>query len=56
LPPQGLIFLFEEEEIGSPHLRAFLQEHKDLLRADAAIGKAAFFRGFASSVYSKGGK
>lgn len=37
-PPIGLIFLFEgEEEIGSPHLRAFLQEHKDLLRADAAI-------------------
>ena len=37
-PPVGLIFLFEgEEEIGSHHLRAFLQEHKDLLRADAAI-------------------
>lgn len=37
-PPIGLIFLFEgEEEIGSPHLRPFLLEHKDLLRADAAI-------------------
>lgn len=36
--PTGLIFLFEgEEEIGSPNLRAFIQEHKDLLRADAVM-------------------
>jgi acetylornithine deacetylase/succinyl-diaminopimelate desuccinylase-like protein len=37
-PPVGLIFLFEgEEEIGSPNLQAFLREHTNLLRADAAI-------------------
>ncbi len=37
-PPLGLIFLFEgEEEIGSPNLRAFLNEHRDWLRADVAI-------------------
>ena len=37
-PPLGLILLFEgEEESGSPNLRTFLQEHKDLLQADAAI-------------------
>jgi acetylornithine deacetylase/succinyl-diaminopimelate desuccinylase-like protein len=37
-PPIGLIFLFEgEEEIGSPNLRACIQEHKDLLRADAVM-------------------
>jgi len=37
-PPTGLIFLFEgEEEIGSPNLRACIQEHKDLLRADAVM-------------------
>jgi len=37
-PPIGLIFLFEgEEEIGSPHLQAFIQEHRDLLRADAVM-------------------
>lgn len=37
-PPVGLILLFEgEEEIGSPHLRTFLQEHKHLLQADVAV-------------------
>jgi acetylornithine deacetylase/succinyl-diaminopimelate desuccinylase-like protein len=37
-PPTGLIFLFEgEEEIGSPNLPAFIQEHKERLRADAVI-------------------
>ena len=37
-PPVGLIFLFEgEEEIGSPHLQAFIHEHRDLLRADAVM-------------------
>jgi len=33
--PVNLIFLFEgEEEIGSPHLAAFLLEHRDALRCD----------------------
>ena len=37
-PTIGLIFLFEgEEEIGSPNLRACIQEHKDRLRADAVM-------------------
>jgi acetylornithine deacetylase/succinyl-diaminopimelate desuccinylase-like protein len=37
-PPIGLIFLFEgEEEIGSPNLRACIQEHKERLRADAVM-------------------
>jgi acetylornithine deacetylase/succinyl-diaminopimelate desuccinylase-like protein len=37
-PPIGLVFLFEgEEEIGSPSLRPFLQEHRDRLRASVAI-------------------
>ena len=37
-PPVGLVFLFEgEEEIGSPSLRAFLNAHRDRLRASVAI-------------------
>jgi acetylornithine deacetylase/succinyl-diaminopimelate desuccinylase-like protein len=33
--PVNLIFLFEgEEEIGSPHLAAFLQQHREKLRCD----------------------
>jgi acetylornithine deacetylase/succinyl-diaminopimelate desuccinylase-like protein len=36
--PVSVIFLIEgEEEIGSPSLATFLQEHRDLLRADALI-------------------
>ncbi len=38
-PPVNLVFLFEgEEEVGSPHLEAFVERHKDLLRCDASIG------------------
>ncbi len=38
-PPVNLVFLFEgEEEVGSPHLEAFVEKHKDLLRCDASIG------------------
>jgi len=37
-PPIGLIFLFEgEEEIGSPNLRACIQEHKERLHADVVM-------------------
>ena len=37
-PPIGLIFLFEgEEEIGSPNLRACIQEQKERLHADAVM-------------------
>jgi len=37
-PPIGLIFLFEgEEEIGSPNLRACIQEHKERLHAEAVM-------------------
>ncbi len=36
--PVNLKFLFEgEEEIGSPHLPSFIQDHKDQLRADFAL-------------------
>ncbi|MBF0284153.1 MAG: dipeptidase [Magnetococcales bacterium] len=36
--PVNVVFLIEgEEEIGSPHLPAFLQAHRELLRADLAI-------------------
>jgi acetylornithine deacetylase/succinyl-diaminopimelate desuccinylase-like protein len=36
--PLNIKFLFEgEEEIGSPHLAAFLETHKELLRSDFAI-------------------
>ena len=36
--PINFKFVFEgEEEIGSPHLSAFLEAHKDLLRCDFAI-------------------
>ncbi len=36
--PVSVIFLIEgEEEIGSPHLAAFLRSHRDLLQADALI-------------------
>lgn len=38
-PPINLVFLFEgEEEVGSPHLEAFVEKHKDLLACDASIG------------------
>src|SRR5215470_10393551 len=37
-PPIGLIFLFEgEEEIGSPHLRTCILEHRERLRANAVM-------------------
>ncbi|MBF0421424.1 MAG: dipeptidase [Magnetococcales bacterium] len=36
--PVNVVFLIEgEEEIGSPHLEAFLETNRDLLRADLAI-------------------
>lgn len=36
--PVNVIFLLEgEEEIGSPHLEEFIQQHRDLFQADAAI-------------------
>jgi len=35
-PPIGLKFLFEgEEEVGSPHLDTWVQQHADLIQADA---------------------
>lgn len=38
-PPVNLVFLFEgEEEVGSPHLEAFVEEHRSLLYCDASIG------------------
>ena len=38
-PPVTLVFLFEgEEEVGSPHLEAFVEKHKNLLQCDASIG------------------
>ncbi len=37
-PPVNLKFLFEgEEEVGSRHLDAFIQEHKELLAADVVV-------------------
>lgn len=37
-PPLNIKFLIEgEEEIGSPHLAAFMDEHQELLAADLAI-------------------
>lgn len=36
--PCGVLFVVEgEEEIGSPHVAAFVREHRDLLRCDASI-------------------
>ncbi len=36
--PVGIKFLIEgEEEVGSPHLRKFLQDHKELFKADACL-------------------
>jgi acetylornithine deacetylase/succinyl-diaminopimelate desuccinylase-like protein len=36
--PCNIVFLVEgQEEIGSPHINQFVQEHLDLLRCDAAI-------------------
>jgi acetylornithine deacetylase/succinyl-diaminopimelate desuccinylase-like protein len=44
LPVQLKIILEGEEEIGSPSLRAFLEEHKELLGCDVAvISDTAFF-------------
>lgn len=38
LPPVNLTFLIEgEEEIGSPNLAEFLEQHREVLRADLAI-------------------
>ena len=38
LPPVNLTFLIEgEEEIGSPNLADFLEQHREILRADLAI-------------------
>jgi acetylornithine deacetylase/succinyl-diaminopimelate desuccinylase-like protein len=40
--PVNVKFLVEgEEEIGSPHLRAFLEAHRDLLRCDFALNPDA---------------
>jgi acetylornithine deacetylase/succinyl-diaminopimelate desuccinylase-like protein len=37
-PPIGVTFLIEgDEEIASPHLRAFLEEHREELAADAIV-------------------
>ena len=37
-PPINVSFIFEgEEEIGSPHFRDIIREHKDFLHADAVI-------------------
>lgn len=37
-PPLNIKFLIEgEEEIGSPHLAAFMEQHRELLAADLAI-------------------
>lgn len=36
--PCNVIFLLEgEEEIGSPHIAAFVEEHRDLLKADLVV-------------------
>lgn len=36
--PVNIKFIIEgEEEIGSPHLKSFLREHKELLQADVAV-------------------
>ncbi len=36
--PCGVLFVVEgQEEVGSPHIAAFVQEHLDILKADAAI-------------------
>jgi acetylornithine deacetylase/succinyl-diaminopimelate desuccinylase-like protein len=38
VPPINVSFIFEgEEEIGSPHFRDILREHRSLLKADAVI-------------------
>ena len=44
LPVNVKLFLEGEEEIGSPHLEAFIAGHRDLLKADAIIvSDSAFF-------------
>jgi acetylornithine deacetylase/succinyl-diaminopimelate desuccinylase-like protein len=53
-PPLNLIILAEgEEEIGSPSLEKFLVEHRDELRADAAVisDSAQFARGIPAITY-----
>lgn len=41
-PPVGFRFLFEgEEEIGSSHLAAFIEKHRDLLAADICLNPDA---------------
>jgi acetylornithine deacetylase/succinyl-diaminopimelate desuccinylase-like protein len=44
LPVNVKVFLEGEEEIGSPHMEAFLAGHKEMLKADAIIvSDSAFF-------------
>jgi acetylornithine deacetylase/succinyl-diaminopimelate desuccinylase-like protein len=53
LPVNVKFFIEGEEEVGSPHLDAFLERHRDLLRADVAIvsDSAWFGRGLPSICY-----
>jgi acetylornithine deacetylase/succinyl-diaminopimelate desuccinylase-like protein len=37
LPCNVILLLEGEEEIGSPHIAAFIREHRDMLRADLAV-------------------
>ncbi len=52
--PVNVVLLFEgEEEIGSPSLRPFLQEHKELLNSDCAVisDTNMFMKGLPSITY-----